>query len=106
RARDRPVGGLRRLGGRADGRGARLPRGLVGEPPAAEPAEPKARCPTRSRSHSDVSDEPAAGRAGLVRSSAAVAAGTLLSRLTGLLRVVVLAAVIGKASLADTYNLA
>ena len=36
----------------------------------------------------------------------AVAAGTLLSRVTGLLRVVVLAAAIGKASLADTYNLA
>ena len=48
----------------------------------------------------------AAGRAGLARSSAAVAAGTLLSRLTGLLRVVVLAAAIGKESLADTYNLA
>ncbi len=47
-----------------------------------------------------------AGRAGLVRSSAAVAAGTLLSRITGLLRVVVLAAAIGKESLADTYNLA
>jgi putative peptidoglycan lipid II flippase len=46
------------------------------------------------------------GRAGLVRSSAAVAAGTLLSRITGLLRVVVLAAAIGKESLADTYNLA
>ncbi|HEV7526082.1 MAG TPA: murein biosynthesis integral membrane protein MurJ [Acidimicrobiia bacterium] len=45
-------------------------------------------------------------RAGLARSSAAVAAGTLLSRVTGLLRVVVLAAAIGKASLADTYNLA
>ncbi|HEY5077271.1 MAG TPA: murein biosynthesis integral membrane protein MurJ [Acidimicrobiia bacterium] len=45
-------------------------------------------------------------RAVLARSSAAVAAGTLLSRLTGLLRVVVLAAAIGKESLADTYNLA
>ncbi len=41
-----------------------------------------------------------------MRSSAAVAAGTLLSRITGLLRVVVLAAAIGKESLADTYNLA
>ncbi len=45
-------------------------------------------------------------RAGLVRSSAVVATGTLLSRITGLLRVVVLAAVIGQATLADTYNLA
>jgi len=45
-------------------------------------------------------------RVGLARSSAAVAAGTLLSRVTGLLRVVVLAAAIGKSSFADTYNLA
>jgi putative peptidoglycan lipid II flippase len=51
-------------------------------------------------------DDPGRSRAVLARSSAAVAAGTLLSRLTGLLRVVVLAAAIGKASLADTYNLA
>ena len=51
-------------------------------------------------------DDPDRDRAGLARSSAAVAAGTLLSRLTGLLRVVVLAAAIGKESLADTYNLA
>ncbi|MDP9336067.1 MAG: murein biosynthesis integral membrane protein MurJ, partial [Actinomycetota bacterium] len=51
-------------------------------------------------------DDHSRSRAILARSSAAVAAGTLLSRLTGLLRVVVLAAAIGKASLADTYNLA
>jgi putative peptidoglycan lipid II flippase len=51
-------------------------------------------------------DDPGRDRAGLVRSSAAVAAGTLLSRVTGLLRVIVLAAAIGKATLADTYNLA
>ncbi len=42
----------------------------------------------------------------LVRSSAVVATGTLLSRLTGLLRVAVLAYALGKASLADSYNLA
>src|SRR6266513_2352918 len=42
----------------------------------------------------------------LVRSSAAVAAGTLLSRVTGLLRVAVLAYAIGRATLADSYNLA
>lgn len=46
------------------------------------------------------------GRARLVRSSVFVAGGTLLSRLTGLLRIVVLAAALGKATLADTYNLA
>ena len=42
----------------------------------------------------------------LARSSAVVATGTLLSRVTGLLRVAVLAYALGKASLADTYNLA
>ena len=47
-----------------------------------------------------------AERERLVRSSAAVATGTLLSRLTGLLRVAVLAYAIGRATLADTYNLA
>jgi putative peptidoglycan lipid II flippase len=42
----------------------------------------------------------------LVRASAGVAVGTLLSRVTGLARVGVLAYAIGRASLADTYNLA
>jgi putative peptidoglycan lipid II flippase len=42
----------------------------------------------------------------LVRSSAAVAAGTLLSRVTGLLRIAVLAYAVGRATLADTYNVA
>ena len=47
-----------------------------------------------------------AERERLVKSSAAVATGTLLSRVTGLLRVAVLAYAVGRASLADTYNLA
>jgi putative peptidoglycan lipid II flippase len=42
----------------------------------------------------------------LVRSSSVVALGTLLSRVTGLLRVGVLAYALGQATLADTYNLA
>src|SRR5207249_3172573 len=49
---------------------------------------------------------PVAEQERLVRSSAAVAAGTLLSRVTGLLRVAVLAYAVGRATLADTYNLA
>jgi len=49
---------------------------------------------------------PVAEHERLVRSSAAVAAGTLLSRLTGLLRVAVLAYAIGRATLADSYNIA
>jgi putative peptidoglycan lipid II flippase len=51
-------------------------------------------------------DTPVEARDRLVRSSAAVAMGTLLSRVTGLLRVAVLAYAVGRASLADTYNLA
>jgi putative peptidoglycan lipid II flippase len=47
-----------------------------------------------------------AERERIVRSSASVATGTLLSRVTGLLRVAVLAYAVGRASLADTYNLA
>ncbi len=43
---------------------------------------------------------------GLARSSAAVATGTLLSRLTGLLRIAALAWAIGGGTLADAYNLA
>jgi putative peptidoglycan lipid II flippase len=50
--------------------------------------------------------EPGDNRERLVRSSAVVATGTLLSRITGLLRVAVLAYAVGRASLADTYNLA
>ena len=46
------------------------------------------------------------GRAGLARSSAAVATGTLLSRLTGLVRIGALAWSVGGGSLADAYNLA
>lgn len=52
---------------------------------------------------------PAAGAlpgSGLARSSFAVATGTALSRLTGLVRVGVTAYAIGRATLADTYNLA
>jgi len=42
----------------------------------------------------------------LVRASAVVAVGTLLSRVTGLVRLGVLAYALGKATLADSYNLA
>ena len=48
----------------------------------------------------------AVGGAGLARASLAVALGTALSRATGLVRVGVTAYAIGRATLADTYNLA
>src|SRR3954452_3610574 len=47
-----------------------------------------------------------AGRTRLARSSAAVAAGTLSSRVTGLIRVGALAWAVGGGTLADVYNLA
>ena len=43
-------------------------------------------------------------RAGLVRSNIAVASGTALSRLTGLIRIVVFGIVIGQTALADAYD--
>ncbi|MFM8974087.1 MAG: murein biosynthesis integral membrane protein MurJ [Actinomycetota bacterium] len=49
---------------------------------------------------------PDPGRRALARSSALVATGTLLSRLTGLGRILTLAWALGGASLADVYNLA
>lgn len=44
------------------------------------------------------------GTGGLLRSNLVVAVGTLLSRLTGLIRVMVLGFVVGQTSLADVYN--
>mgnify|MGYP001817814279 FL=1 len=43
---------------------------------------------------------------GLLRSNVVVASGTALSRITGLLRLVVFGAVIGRTALADAYLLA
>lgn len=57
-------------------------------------------------SQSQPEEDTAATSGSLVRSSAVIAVGTGLSRLTGMLRVVALAAVLGGAGLADAYNLA
>src|SRR4029079_8826167 len=43
-------------------------------------------------------------RGGLLRSNVVVAVGTALSRLTGLIRIMVLSIVIGQNALADAYN--
>src|SRR3982751_6783179 len=43
---------------------------------------------------------------GLLKNNVVVALGTALSRITGLLRVAVFAAVVGQTALADAYNLA
>lgn len=51
-------------------------------------------------------DRPTSGRPSLARSTGVMMAGTLLSRLTGFARTVVLAAVFGKSLMADSYNVA
>ncbi len=50
--------------------------------------------------------DPATGDAALLRSSATMAVGTLLSRLTGFVRLVVLLAAIGQGVFADTFTVA
>ncbi|MPY92789.1 MAG: murein biosynthesis integral membrane protein MurJ [Acidimicrobiia bacterium] len=49
---------------------------------------------------------PAAARSGLLRSSALISAGVLVSRATGFARTVVLVSVLGTTALADAYNFA
>lgn len=53
-----------------------------------------------------MSDAAGASGGGLVRSSGVVAVGTLLSRVTGLLRTILLAAILGQRGAANVYNLA
>lgn len=64
----------------------------------------------RHRGYGDDGDDGAGkggGRgAGLLRSSAIMAAGTMVSRLTGFIRSAMIVAALGGASLADTYQLA
>ena len=92
------------VGRGADDRRPALPRAVVGEPlPTHAPRARRARDGDVSAAAIEPSPSSAAR---LVRSSAAVALGTLLSRVTGLVRVAVLAFAIGQATLADTYNLA
>lgn len=67
------------------------------EPPAAPPAEPPSVPQPRS----------GGSRAGsLLKSSAVMAAGTIVSRLTGFVRTLVTAAAIGVATLNDSYQVA
>jgi putative peptidoglycan lipid II flippase len=74
---------------------------VVGQPHPSHPSGAARRGDDVSSTELEAS---AASR--LVRSSTVVALGTLLSRVTGLVRVGVLAYALGQATLADTYNLA
>jgi putative peptidoglycan lipid II flippase len=77
------------------------PRGPDGAPPAGPPpGGPPPGGPRPSRS----GGQRAAPQSSLVRSSAGMAVGTLVSRGTGFLRTLVLIAAIGVAGLSDAYN--
>ncbi len=79
----------------------RTRRGEAPDQPHADVTEPGAPgAAARRRTRQQIE------RAGLARSSIAVATGTLLSRVTGLVRIAALAYAVGGASLADAYNLA
>lgn len=71
------------------------PRRQRGSPPRQRPR------PAAGRT--ERADAPPPGGTGLLRSNVVVATGTLLSRVTGLLRLAVLSAVIGKTALSDAY---
>lgn len=81
--------------------------GSQGVNPADQPESTHGSGPSESDQDAAVPED-ATGSDRLVRSSAVLGAGTLASRLTGLLRVIVAAAVMGVTGsrLADVYNLA
>ena len=61
---------------------------------------------TAGRAQGSVTSSGRSSEGGLLRNNVTVAAGTALSRVTGLLRVGVFAAVVGQTALSDAYNLA
>ncbi|MBV9022908.1 MAG: murein biosynthesis integral membrane protein MurJ [Streptomycetaceae bacterium] len=74
------------------------------QPPPESPAQPE---PEPSSAPAPQVPAHTGGRAsGLLKSSAVMAAGTLVSRLTGFLRTLVIAAAIGVAGLGDNYQVA
>ena len=80
--------------------GYRAPPGAPRGPGGAPPTGPPPGGPRPSRS----AGQRAAPQSSLVRSSAGMAVGTLVSRGTGFLRTLVLIAAIGVAGLSDAYN--
>lgn len=78
-------------------------------PPLTPPAPPRPTWPAPP-SAQEPAGEPAGRRTGraasLLRSSAVMAAGTLVSRITGFIRQLVMVAALGAAVLADTYSVA
>ncbi|SCK14679.1 murein biosynthesis integral membrane protein MurJ [Streptomyces sp. WMMB 322] len=76
-------------------------------PPPPEPDAPPAAAPQDAAQEATAEGGRGGGRAaGLLRSSAIMAAGTMVSRLTGFIRSAMVVAAIGAAVLGDTYQLA
>ncbi|MGG2464734.1 murein biosynthesis integral membrane protein MurJ [Streptomyces sp. RGM 3693] len=69
------------------------------------PAPPRT-APTTSEPEPEPEPEPKGGTARLAKSSALMAAGTIVSRITGFLRTLVMAAAIGVGTLNDSYQVA
>ncbi len=95
-----PQPGYRPLPGTPPGAPPGTPPGAPRGPGGAPPAGPPPGGPRPSRS----AGQRAAPQSSLVRSSAGMAVGTLVSRATGFLRTLVLIAAIGVAGLSDAYN--
>ncbi|HET9690383.1 MAG TPA: murein biosynthesis integral membrane protein MurJ [Acidimicrobiales bacterium] len=74
--------------------------------PAPPPAAPDAARPRPGPAPQRAAPPPAAGRRSLATASVVMAGGTLLSRLTGFARVVLVATILGTSGLGDAYNLA
>lgn len=92
---------LARLEDLGDALETRREREAAASPPG--PDHPGPDQPAPERPVLDPDGPGAVTRAGLVGANVVVAGGTLLSRLTGLARVMVFAGVIGKGALADAY---
>jgi putative peptidoglycan lipid II flippase len=79
------------------------------QPPTPEPAEPGKTRPIGPMGRGPTGPSPVAGDGaapGLVRSSAVMAVGTLASRVTGMLRTIVLVPALGAFGLGNAYNVA
>src|ERR1700691_5798149 len=98
-------------GGSSSGGRHRAPRGhraraSVGQTPPPRPAGGGATPPPGGSAPSGSSGSSGSGPTSLVRSSSVMAVGTLASRVTGLLRTLVLVPAIGQTLLANSYNYA
>ncbi|MGW8950508.1 murein biosynthesis integral membrane protein MurJ [Streptomyces sp. NPDC055709] len=82
-------------------------RPVTGSAPEPEPESARVPAPTPAPAPASAPPKKAGGRAsGLLKSSAIMAAGTLVSRLTGFVRSLVITGALGAALLGDAYTIA